>query len=308
MGGTRELQLAQIVDSHNHPAVMAEVLRIFHYHYSAEASLRLNLAYEQVRSLFSGEFPGYRACLSGYHDFRHTMDVVLAAARLLDGCNLERPFVPQGLAESLLLAALLHDTGYVQEEWDTTGTGAKYSREHEERSVAFLTTYAETFEIDARELPTLTRLIRGTDLKQEFESIPFFEEHERLCGAILGSADLMGQMADREYLEKLLFLYYEFREAGVPGYETEFDILRKTQGFYSVIRRRLEESYAGVYATARAHFRDRYGTDRNLYTVAIDRQMSYLEAIIEDETTNFRAKLKRGDHRKLEELSQRPPR
>ena len=31
-------------------------------------------------------------------------------------------------------------------------------------------------------------------------------------------ADLVGQMSDRAYLEKLLFLYYEFKEAGFPGY------------------------------------------------------------------------------------------
>jgi hypothetical protein len=75
-----------------------------------------------------------------------------------------------------------------------------------------------------------------------------------------------------------------------------------------VIRQRLEQSYLGVYALARAHFRDRYGTDENLYMVAIDRQMHYLETIIEDESTNFRAKLKRGDRRKLERYSQRPAR
>ena len=307
MSGTQELQLARIVDSHNFSQVVQEIIRLFRNHYSKKGSLRLRLVYDKVRSLFLGEFPGYRACLSEYHDFRHTMDIVLATARLIDGRDLEKPFLPESLAAALLLAAFFHDAGYIQEEWDTSGTGAKYSREHEERSVALLAKQAEAFDIDRSELPVLSRLIRSTDLKQDFEEIPFADENERLCGSILGSADLMGQMADREYLEKLLFLYYEFREANVPGYETEFDILRKTHDFYSGIRQRLDESYHGVYALARTHFRERYGTDSNLYMVAIDRQMRYLERIIEDDTTNFRAKLKRGDHEKLERYSQRPP-
>jgi hypothetical protein len=308
MGRSRELQLAQIVDSHDYPAVAERALGIFAYHYSGDDWLRLRLAYEQVRALFAGEFPGYRACLSEYHDFRHTMDIVLATARLLDGCNLERPFLAQGLAAELLLAAFLHDTGYLQQEWDTEGTGAKYAREHEARSIAFLFDNADSFEIESRELPVVTRLIQSTDLKQSFAEIPFAGEQERLAGAILGSADLLGQMADREYLEKLLFLYYEFREAGVPGYDTEFDILRKTHDFYSVIRRRLDESYLGVWSFARRHFRERHGADDNLYMVAIERQMRYLETIIADESTNFRAKLKRGDHERLERSSQRPAR
>jgi len=308
MGGIQELQLAQIVDSHDFTAVAEEIFRIFLYHYSEEAALRVRLAHAQVRALFAGEFPGYRACLAEYHDFRHTMDIVLATARLLDGSNVRTPFLPESLATRLVLAALFHDTGYVQEDWDTSGTGARYSREHEERSVAFLGKHAELFEVGAAELPILTRLIRSTDLKQEFNAIPFSGREERLAGAILGSADLMGQMADREYLEKLLFLYYEFREAGVPGYDTEFDILRKTHDFYAVIKRRLEETFDGVSALAQAHFRERYGADSNLYLVAIERQMRYLETIIEDESTNFRAKLKRGDHAKLERYSQRPAR
>jgi hypothetical protein len=307
MGGIPELQLAQIVDSHDFTSVAEETFRIFLYHYSDDASLRLRLAYEQIRALFEGDFPGYRACLAEYHDFRHTMDIVLATARLLDGYNIRTPFLPESLATDLLLAALFHDTGYVQEEWDTSGTGARYSREHEERSVAFVERHAEIFEIDPPQLSVLTRFIRSTDLKREFDSIPFPGDKERLAGALLGSADLMGQMADREYLEKLLFLYYEFREAGVPGYDTEFDILRKTHDFYTVIKKRLEETFHDVSTLAQVHFRERYGTDRNLYLVAIERQMHYLETIIEDASTNFRAKLKRGDHDKLERYSQRPP-
>ena len=61
-----------------------------------------------------------------------------------------------------------------------------------------------------------------------------------------------------------------------------------------------------IYALARAHFRARHGVDANLYLIAISRQLRYLRGIIQDETTNFRAKLKRGDARRRELFSQRP--
>ena len=162
------------------------------------------------------------------------------------------------------------------------------------------------FGVPAGELPVLVRLIRATDLKQVFAEIPFPGDQERDAAALLATADLLGQMSDRDYLEKLLFLYYEFKEAGIPGFQTEYDVLRKTGDFYVMARKRLKSSYLSVYALARAHFRERHGVDANLYMIAISRQLRYLRKIIRDESTNFRAKLKRGDPQRREQLSRRP--
>jgi len=301
MSEEKDVQLAQLIDTHDAEKVIEEVLRIFYFHYSEDAALRVRLAFSQVRSLFMGEFPGYRECLAEYHDFNHTMSVLLASARLLDGYNIERVFLPEELAIQLLLATLLHDTGYIQEDWDTEGTGAKYSRQHEQRSIEFLQRHAGVFEIEEPEVEPLIRLIESTDLKTDFARIAFPSEEEQDAGAILGSADILGQMSDRAYLEKLLFLYHEFREAGIPGYETEFDILKKTRDFYKVVRGRLRDTYLHVFELAHHHFRERYEINQNLYIVAVDRQMAYLERIIGDENTNFRHKLKRGDQAKLHE-------
>jgi hypothetical protein len=290
------------VDSRDFAAVLAETLRIYAYHYPAAGGEQLRAREALVESLYAGGFAGYRRCLVEYHDFRHTMDVMLASARLLDGYNLTRGPLPAGLASDLLLAALLHDTGYVQEDWDTEGTGAKYTREHERRSVEFLRRNAGAFGVSEAALPGLARMIEATDLKVEFSGIPYVSEAEKTAGAILGSADLVGQMADREYLEKLLFLYYEFREAGIPGNDTEFDILRKTRGFYDLAVRRLHVTLLGTHELAKLHFRQRWGEDRNLYTVAMERQIAYLERIIADSTTNFRHKLHRGDQKRLHQM------
>jgi hypothetical protein len=297
----RDVQLADVLDTRDPEKVIEEVLRIFYYHYSEDSALRIRLAFSQVRSLFAGEFPGYRECLAEYHDFNHTMSVVLAAARLMDGYNIERVFLPEEMAVQLLLAALLHDTGYIQEDWDTEGTGAKYSRQHEQRSIEFFTRHAEVFEVEQPEIEPIVRLIESTDLKTDFAGIHFPSEEEQDAGAILGSADILGQMSDRAYLEKLLFLYHEFREAGIPGYETEFDILKKTRDFYEAVKGRLRDTYLHVFELAHHHFRERYEVNRNLYIVAVDRQMAYLDKIIGDQSTNFRHKLKRGDQARLHE-------
>jgi hypothetical protein len=300
MSEGKDVQLAQLLDMRDPDKVIEEVLRIFYYHYSEDSALRVRLAFSQVRSLFAGEFPGYRQCLAEYHDFNHTMSVLLTTARVLDGYNIERVFLSEQLAVQLFLAALLHDTGYIQEDWDTEGTGAKYSQHHEQRSIDFLKKHFSVFEIDEDETEPIIRLIQATDLKTDFVKIAFFNEEEQDAGAILGSADILGQMSDRAYLEKLLFLYHEFREAGIHGYETEFDILRKTREFYQIVKDRLRDTYLHTFELAHHHFRERHQINQNLYIVAVDRQMAYLDKIIGDTSKNFRHKLKRGDQTKLQ--------
>ncbi len=108
-----DVQLAKLVDARDAAKVLDEALRILGFHYAEDLSIKIHLAFEQVRQLFEGQFPGYRACLAQYHDLRHTLQVFLTTARLLDGHNLERAFLPESLALSLLQAALLHDTGYI---------------------------------------------------------------------------------------------------------------------------------------------------------------------------------------------------
>ena len=65
----------------------------------------------------------------------------------------------------------------------------------------------------------------------------------------MGSADLLAQLADRLYLEKLLLLFMEFEEARLPEFETALELLQKTADFYdSVARKRLDEQLGGVPA------------------------------------------------------------
>jgi hypothetical protein len=110
-----------------------------------------------------------------------------------------------------------------------------------------------------------------------------------MLGCLVGTADLIGQMSDRLYLEKCrAFLYREFvwaniaRETLSDGrevvrYSSPEDLIIKTPGFYEyVARTRMERKLGGVDRFAAAHF-----DGPNLYQSEIDRNMSFLRQVIE---------------------------
>ena len=304
MNAEQPIQLAQIVDPEDFTAVQGEVIKLYSFHYAEKSFRGIEQCFQEVERLFAGNFKGYKACNTQYHDFRHTVHVYFAAARILDGHNLKHQGweLSQAFAQKLLTSALLHDIGYLQEEGDTEGTGAMYTANHVARGTTLLMKHHDALGIRSDDAACTSRFILGTDINTAFEDIPFQSEQERICGAITGTADLLGQMADREYLERLLFLYYEFREAGIPGYATEYDIIRKTKDFYLLVMKRFRECLMSTFRYATYHFRERYGINRNLYMTAVNRNIVYLDRIIRDDTTNFRHKLKRGDEQLLHAL------
>ncbi|PKL39167.1 MAG: hypothetical protein CVV44_09895 [Spirochaetae bacterium HGW-Spirochaetae-1] len=296
---SRTNQLSKIMKNNKPADYLKEIKRIFLFHYPEKDFHPINKAYTITKNLFEGNYPGYRSCNTQYHDFHHTLDATLAAVRLLDGYSLGKKPMVNETARDLIIAALFHDSGYIQTKSDYRGTGAKYTKDHVNRSIEFLAQINGQLKLSGSSVERISWNIQSTGLNTSFNDIPFKSREERTAGAMLGSADLLGQMADRDYLEKLLFLYYEFREAGVPGYDTEFDIIRKTRGFYELTDSRLKNEYLNVQRFSRFHFKTRYHINSNLYTVAIKRHMKYLNGIIDDEDTNFRVKLKRGDQKMI---------
>jgi hypothetical protein len=289
------LYLSRIFNPANRESVIQECLDIAASRLPQTDAQRLTDCWFQTKNLYTGKYPGYGACNTEYHDFCHTCDVLGATIRMCDGALSENIELSPELQLELSIAAMLHDSGYIQELTDTTGTGAKYTKTHVIRSIAFVMAERERFGVNDESAKRIGRLIAGTDLATDFAAIPFESEKERYAGKLLASADLLGQMADRTYLEKLLFLYYEFKEAGFPGYETEFDMLRKTLGFYEMTKKRLFGLLGEVTNLSYYHFESRYGIAKNLYIESIERQIDYLRTIMNDDSVNFRKKLKRID-------------
>jgi len=300
MENIRALDLHGILDHGKPDAVVRSVAATFAQVYPDASFRNVSNAFALTNDLYAGRFPGYCACRTGYHDYRHTLDVFVAAMRLIDGASILGHGISAGQAESALVAALFHDAGYIQENDDDEGTGAKYTKTHVIRSAEFVFRHADMLLGNTAAAAGVAHMIMGTDLALPWDSLEYGSEEEKRAGAILATADLLGQMADRAYLEKLLFLYYEFLEAGIGGYETAFDILRKTASFYKSIAARLEGPLGGVSHDARAHFALRHGEDRDLYREAIDRQMAYLDSIMADDSINFRKKLRRVDLEQVE--------
>ncbi len=306
MADTVETHLTRLFNPAQRNTVIGECLAMAGMSLGEDMAALLARQWQLTSELYRGEYPGYKACNTEYHDFAHTCDVLCATIRMCDGALSQGMKIDAGLYRDIVVAAMLHDAGYIQEAGDDSGTGAKHTKTHVSRSIAFAEREREAFGLSAETAARVGRLIQGTDLSVDFEGIPYEGTAERFAGQLLASADLLGQMADRTYLEKLLFLYYEFKEAGFPGYDTEFDILKKTLGFYEMTRKRLFITLGNAAVMALHHFASRYGVHRNLYMDSIERQIDYLTEIMEDDSVNFRKKLKRLDLEAVSEAHRHP--
>ena len=62
-----------------------EIGAIFNKLYPDRADTAIGLAIDDAARLFRGEYPGYAACDTGYHDLQHTLDLTLAMAGIMAG-------------------------------------------------------------------------------------------------------------------------------------------------------------------------------------------------------------------------------
>lgn len=274
--------------------VLNEVLEIVRLISSDFNTEPVRNVFDVVERLYNGDFPGYRACNTGYHDFRHAIETFLAMSRLMHGAVLDNESISERQIITALIAAILHDVGYIQEESDTQGTGAKHKAHHEQRSMDFLSRHGFEFGLSVEEIAAGRVIILCTDMDTDITTIAFPSPQIELLGKLLGAADLMAQLAERKYLEKLLYLYYECKEAGVGGYESELDILRKSINFYDFFEERLKTTLDGVDRFMQLHFASKWGINKNLYHEAINKQKDYLLKILKIPDANPRDYLKQG--------------
>jgi hypothetical protein len=117
-------------------------------------------------------------------------------------------------------------------------------------------------------------------------------------GKVLGSADLIAQMSDRNYLEKLPLLFLEFKEAGMEGFETPLQLFKNTEEFYHLVARaRLAEDLGSVSSAALYHFQSRWNIDRDLYAESIKNNIKYIKQTTENCSESYEClmnKLRRG--------------
>ena len=244
-------------------------------------------------ALFNGRYPGYRASTAKYHDLSHTLSVALAMARLMHGSVINGHRFDSVNLNLGITAALFHDVGYIQSQEDQEGSGAKYTVGHELRSIAFMRRYLSKKDYTPREIENCAQIIQCTIISLAPRAILFDSEEIKVLGQIVGSADLMAQMADRLYLEKLLLLFKEFQEAAVSGFNSEVELLRKTVWFYeSIAQKRLKKDLGKVYLNMRRHFSECWQIDRDLYMAAISKNIHYIKHLSKVCKKNFNCYLK----------------
>jgi hypothetical protein len=100
-------------------------------------------------------------------------------------------------------------------------------------------------------------MILCTGLDAALGIIPFGSELEKQMGWMLGTADLLGQMAAEDYVDKLPILYEEFAEAAqysrskthfIALYSSAEDLMRKTLAFWEkVVQTKLTRDFGGIF-------------------------------------------------------------
>ena len=244
----------------------------------------LHAGFDLVDRLFAGAQPGYLACDMPFHDLRHSLDTALVTARLVAGCRRAGSGAAGSLPSEIgvlgVLLALLHDVGYLRKEAEAALVGPQLMSEHEARSADFAAAWLRVTAF-ARYAPLAT-LIHATRLGAECDRV--FAGHDApavAIGQMLGSADLLSQMADRSYIERCYYhLHPELVLAGLDRrrlpdgreellYRDALDLVAKTGGFCErLISGRLHGAFGPVAHGLAEHFG---GTDPYAEAIAGNR-------------------------------------
>ncbi len=289
--GTHKLDITGTVNVDSPDSVCAAVLAILQQRHSGVDFSAVELLFSDFANLYRGQFSGFYACDTQYHDMQHVLDVTLAAARLIDGYDANQPRGEQlggELAMVGIAVALFHDAGYIRRKGDTRHQyGAEYTKIHVGRSSRFLAEYLPTTPL-AWAAPLAAKLVHYTGYEINPDDIDLADHQHRLLGMLIGSADVMAQMADSAYLEKCRDrLYAEFelggltRELGADGveqirYASPLDLLRQTPEF---IQHTLEDRLGRLFGNVHSNFAAHFG-GRNLYLEAIERNRLLLEKLL----------------------------
>jgi len=288
-----DYDVTNTVQVSNPVAVRNAVHELFSDTFPGMSFDKLWLAFYDFERLFTGRFPGYNGCDTTYHDMQHTLDMTLALARMVKGY--ERSVEPPdrlgaARAQMAIITSLFHDSGYIRHETRDKDfrNGAEFTLYHVSRSADFLRRYLPDLGL-AKDVGVASMIVHFTGYELDLDNIELDDPRDIICGHLIGTADMIAQMADRCYLEKCRDrLYNEFVVGGVaienatPGeymvrYRSGKDLLEKTPAFYQqVMRERLQNKFNRVYRYIEVLY-----NGQNPYIEAIRVNIAHLVRIIE---------------------------
>jgi hypothetical protein len=207
---------------------------------------------------FWGNWPGYLAIDMRYHDLGHTLQATVCISDLVAGQRRagDMPEFGQRAAELTIMAALLHDSGFLKQAGDESGSGAKYTMIHERRSCDFARGYLPRLGVTAAEIEDICSAIRCTGPRNRISAQTFRTPIARRMACLLVTADYVSQMCAPDYAEKLDYLFAEFSEAFehegvVPElrpYRTAAELKLKTPDFWAkFVRPMLDDEADSVH-------------------------------------------------------------
>jgi hypothetical protein len=274
------------------PQVRSAVSDLFAALYPSSSFDSVWLAFHDFERVFSGRDPNYHAVDTTYHDMQHTLDMTLALARLIAGHEMSvEPADRLGpdRAELAIVSALFHDVGYLRHREHDAGVvnGAVFTRKHVTRSGRYLEGYLPRIGLE-QFVPVVSRIVHFTGYELDIDQIELEEPKDSVVGHLLGTADLVAQLADRCYLEKCRDrLYPEFVLGGVALehaggkvlYRSAEDLLGKTLSFYQKsARHRLEYNFNRVYRYFEAFFE----RGQSPYIRFIQKNLTFLNTVIQN--------------------------
>ena len=287
-----DYDVTNTVQVSNPAAVRNAVQALFRQAFPGTSFDRLWLAFYDFERLYTGQYPGYHGCDTTYHDMQHSLDMTLAMARLIVGR--ERSVAPAERlgarrAQMAIVTSLFHDAGYIRhterdEEFENV---AEFTLYHVSRSADFLRRYLPELGMTT-DVGVSSMIVHFTGYELDIDKIELDDPRDVICGHMLGTADLIAQMADRCYLEKCRDrLYKEFVLGGIaienagPGeymvrYESGVDLLTKTPDFYQQVSKdRLQTKFNRAYR----YIEPLFGGE-NPYILAIRKNMLYLMRLL----------------------------
>jgi len=273
-------------------AVCNVVCDIIRNCYSNADEALIRRAFEDFDNLFEGYFEGYNSCDTLYHDKQHTLDMTLALSRLIDGHEQKNKAHDLGAENTIvaIITALFHDSGYIRESGDKNHiNGAEYTRIHVTRSATFLRKYLTMIGL-GQYSEIAANMVHYTGYEVSPENIQLPHARYHLLGYMIGTADLIAQMADRCYLEKCRDrLFPEFVLGGLTEARTETgetkvvinsaeDLLYQTPLFYEhEVKHRLNGIFNRVYQYAEVHF-----SGNNFYLESLTQNMKYIQNLMDE--------------------------
>jgi len=186
-----------------------------------------------------------------YHDVNHTVMVTSAGQSILHGKQLLDGGVTAEDWFHCTLAMIFHDIGYCKGicrndsglsfiisesgksiDLPETSTDAQLSPFHVDRGKVFVRERFGKKTIRDIDVDRVARYIEMTRFPVPNDEIP--DDPDGL-GVLVRAADMLGQLADPNYLNKIPALFYEFEQLGWNkkfGYETPWDLRHNYSSFY----------------------------------------------------------------------------